>query len=756
MSDSTIECSQDLKYPPVQISRSLEKLDLDALIMRSTSRRPQQEAGSSLEDSAFEFLGDSLLETSDDEAHTESIASTDGYTPDNASNFSDDDIDYGTDTGVMQHSTASLLFAASDQQQQAARSIHSTDDSTLTEGPTLVGDSSHTIRLEEQPGQDDGVSQGSKVTRTFPDEDGTRYPILEQYQSSEVRVVLKAALSNLSVPTPDSYNILYVGEPDKWNEDIMTAKISAALMAGPSTSRSIMVQGQMEPYGPIMHVDHCIEIRILPAEKGSPRIALSLSNGKEVVLGHGHPLSSETRPDLVVFCQPSTPDPSEIASTYPYIRQLLASEQVPFLEITSTRNYGKGALSYDSRSLRVCMEGRDDAEAEFDLKEVLPIDLYTFSELESSQINRHLALISPHLLTANEKGARAVQGGKTWTWKQYAEQLGSAQRSKVTLLAVLALISAMILGPLYSPILVPMLRGGTSIEADRIKSEPLLELCSTRSIPLETPATISVPTLSVASTQRSLTVVPPQVNPPKQAKKAEKLVHFEIEPTNAHQFKLVPNKEMLNARKKPQLQIEVWRQAQTVSVRYNRTINGVYVVDLEQQYPFGSFNVSIASYSKPLLQQTFQIALGHNKTMIDQFFDLTKTNLANTQSSLSNLSASAAQGLSASLSELDVTARHVSNEIRHTAPYLKARLQSAKEVMAHRLGARAGVAARVPEAVWAGVQEATAPIRRSSYLSKLRMRAIWARCQTERASGLSSSEGTNQESWACAKMRGEA
>jgi hypothetical protein len=272
MSSSSDNQDQDLKYPPVQIDHSLHKLDLDTLIMRSTSRRLPDEAGSSLDDSTFEILGlsDSLIETSDDEAHTESSGSTHGYTPDDASSFSDDeDADYTTDNQDVQQSTASLPAEAPEHHHDdTTLSVHSVGDSTMTEVPMHRGDSghSHGIHLEEQVGQERGVSQASKVVRSFPDENGTCYSVFDGYECSEVRVVVRAALSDKSISTPDSYRIMYVGMPDKWDEDMITTKISAALTACPSTSRSIMVQGQLEPYGPIMHVSRCTETKALSAK----------------------------------------------------------------------------------------------------------------------------------------------------------------------------------------------------------------------------------------------------------------------------------------------------------------------------------------------------------------------------------------------------------------------------------------------------------------------------------------------------------
>jgi hypothetical protein len=764
MSPSTVEPSQDLKYPPVHINRSLEELDLNALIMRSTSRRLQDEPSGSLDESAFEFLGDSLIETSDDEAHTESIASTDGYTPDDASSFSDDDVDYGTDARELQYSTASLAFEASEQQQQDTPSMHSTGDSTLTEVPIHAGDSGHLpkIQLDEQPGQDAGVSQGSKTIRIYPGESGTLYPVFNQYECSEVRLVVKAALSESSISTPDSYKILYIGMPDKWVQDYITAKISAALTACPNTSRSIMVQGQLEPYGPIMHVDRCTDIEILSANNEPAHVALTLDNETQLTFGRGPRSTPDAQPDLVVFYHPSAPQSITDAQEYAAARQAFDREQIPYLEMTSSRNYGLGAPSYDSRSLGVCMEGREDAEADYKLKEVLPIDHYTFGDLEPSQVNRHLALISPHMMTAVNKKSRNVQSGGMW--KTPTKLFPRTQSGVANMLLMLAVLSAMVLGYVLNPDLMSMLRGrGSFPDSAPVVSVPSPELCSSSSsssssfslsIPLSTPTSIAASTSSVASTPRGLTLPPPQAKPPKQVKKkSEKRVHFEIQPSEDHQFKLIPNKDMLNARKKPQLQVEVSREAQTVPIRFNRTISGVYVVDLEQRYPFGSFNVSIASYSKPLLQQSFEIALGHNQTMFDQLLESTTWKFANTQSTFVNFTTKAAHGLSASMTDLETTARLLTNEILHSSSYVEAQLRSAKEVMGRRLNTGAGLVKHVPEVAWVTVQEATAPIRRSSQVSKLRRRAIWARCQAEMVAGISSDKQGGKESWACAKMR---
>jgi hypothetical protein len=746
---SSNDSSQDLKYPPVHINHSLQQLDLDTLIMRSTSRRLQEQAGSSLDESAYEVLGlsDSMVDVSDDEAQTESIASTDGYTPDDASNFSDDDddVDYGAD--------ACHLQAEATEQQHDSRSIHSAGDSTLTEVPMHHSDSGHSrsIRLEEQPGQDKGVSSGTKVIRSFPDKHGTCYSVFDEYDCSEVRVVVKAALSDKSISAPDSYRILYVGMPDKWDEDIITTKITAALTASPGTSRSIMVQGQLEPYGPIMHVDRCTSVQVLSANNEPARVALELDNGQKLIFGQGRRSTSEARPDLVIFCYPSAPHSANDAQDYACARAVFDREQVPYLELTSVRQYHHGAHSYNSTSLAVCMEGRNSQEADFKLKEVLPIDHFTFSDLEPSQVNRHLALISPHMATVSNNNLRTVQRGDEWKASGHRSRITMPGLAKILLTA----LSAMVIGYFFNPVLMPLLQGtGSGIDAPSAAFTPYPQMCLSPSPTSPSSSTaVSVPTSSVTPTPRGLSIVPPQAKPQKQPKKKEeKLVHFEILSTDDHQFTLVPNKEMLNARKKPQLQIQVAREAEAVPIRFNRTISGIYVVDLEQQYPFGKFNVTIASYSKPLLQQSFEIALGHNKSMLGQLLDSSIWNLAHTQSNFFNISNKAANGLRTSLADLKkATARFLSDGMRQSSTDVDARLHCLRRTIG-KMGDKAATIKQVPEAAWVGVRRATAPVRRSPSLWKLRMRALWVRCQTEKAAGLSSSEQVGKKSWACSKV----
>lgn len=634
--------TQHFKYPPVQVSRSVSTLDLDTLIMRSTSRRHPAEAGSALDESTFEFLGDSLLETSDDEAHTESIAST---TTDDASDFSDDDVEYPNDGPELQHSMHPSLTSDLEQQHDS-RMGHSPGDSTLTEVPAYAfyHGEPRTIRLDERPGQEPGILQGSTVYRSFPEEDGDFPAILKNYGCDQVRFVFRAALSERSIPTPDSYKILYVGQISATDEELVSSQICAALTASQSTTRSVMVQGRLQPYSPVMHSWHCAaeDIQTVSPKDEPSRIVMTLKEGMRLTLGPARQYPSEEQPDLVIFCNPPAPRHAGEPKAYDSAREVCARENIPRMDMISVKQYGSGDASYAPETLCVCIEGRNNSRDDYELLEVHPMDYWTFGSLEPAQINRHLALLSPHMFASTDKRPRASKIGDLW--RSYTKQLTAPQVTPMRTVVMLMLFTAMVTGFFYGPIMGTMMRGmqtghtvlGSEVTDAMVPASYEL-ISSSASNALTTPAT-SISQLAppaVTSASSGLSLVPQQPKAKKLEKKKDvKTVPFTIETTSDQQFALVPHKDILNARKKPQLQIKVTRDSQVVPVRFNRTISGTYIVDFEHQEPFGTFNVSIASYSKPLLQQSFEIALGQNKSGLAQYLDMAKKTLVETQQRL--------------------------------------------------------------------------------------------------------------------------
>jgi hypothetical protein len=750
MPNSEPEYSQDLKLPPVQVDRSLTKLDLESLMMRSTPRCQPEEVGSSLEDSSYDLLGD--RDTSDDEAHTASIASTDGPTPDDTSDdFSDDDSEYGTDGRGFQDSIHSSHVEHPEQHGNAHPTV-SGEDSALTEVPPYLAgsESSWPITLDEESTEEADVRQGSKVIQSMADHSEEKPQVFSQYPYAQLRMSIMAALSQRFLPTPDTYKILYIGG-EEWAQNIITSQIGAALAASPNTSKSVMVRGQIEPYAPVPQADRCTGLRVAAIHDKTPSHVLAvLENGEELKFGPGMDADSRGRPDLVIICRPTMPDPAIDLQHLDYASQVFASEKIPCIELTSAKPYGSGTLNRNSTSLRVCVEGRNDPNADYELAEVLPLDYYRFSRLQPSQLNRHLALISPHLMPAHftkyaQKARASWVGDKMNAFTKRTGLGWYLAKMLVSALVLCTLVPALLQGAAYAPLLFQ--KATTSGLQSSMSSEVTSIVATITSI-ASAPSSVISPVYSdtsrpaIPSVPQGLAVVPAQQKQQKRTctAKASKHGNFELDVTGDHQFVLRPSNAFNARRKKPQLQIQVSRQAEVVPVRYNRTMTGTYIVDLEQQYPCDVFNVSIATHSKPLLRQSFEVMLGHNKSTLDQFLDTAKSSILNTQHRVWNVSSVAAQHVRVYTAGLETASE---------------RLHLVQRKVQHRLETNAQLAKQVPRATWMGLRKATAPVRTSTPMKRARMNALRVRCKVEMATGLSAKDANGKQSWACSKVRGE-
>ncbi|KAI4659933.1 uncharacterized protein J4E79_005735 [Alternaria viburni] len=704
MSSSEPNSSQDLKFPPVQVAHSLTKLDLETLMMRSTQRRAPEEAGSSLDDSSYDLLGDGVMDMSDDEAHTESIASTDGPTPDDTSDdFSDDDVEYEAGEHHLQDSTYSS-HGESQEQQTHVHPILSGEDSSLTEVPPYLSgsmSSRHFVLQEQDTGSSD-VSHGSSVIKSSAGYTDELPPVFDRYGCKEIRLSVKAALSKDPLATPDAYRILYIGS-GKWAEGTITSKICAALAAYPSASKSVMVRGHIEPYAPVPHADRCAKMEIHKSREKRHVLAI-MEDGRQLMFGSGLSTHSSDRPDLVVLCHPSvldsTADKQDLASA----KEVFERETIPCIELAETNPFGAGSsVDENTTTLRVCVEGRDNPNTDYELKEVLPLDIHQFDQLEPSQLNRHLALISPHL--AKARGTKAASTArKSWfsdKTKTSTKKMGSpwpTAKLLASAFVLFALIPALLMGAAYTPMLYQKVSQGRSVS-------PAVSEIQSNTTTITPAASVSPSAArypdscrsSLVHEARGLTVVPSQ---PKQATQKPKAKNsqaggFEIQITGDHQFVLRPSKSFNSNRKKPQLQVQVSRHSQEVPAHYNRTTTGEYIVDLDQQYRFDKFNVSIATHSKPLLRQSFEVMLGHNKSTLDQLLDTAMSNILDTQNTLRNVSAVAAQHLQEYMAGFDL--------------YASKQLQETK----HQLEMKAQRARQIPDATWMGLRKVTAPKKMS-------------------------------------------
>lgn len=723
MSSSDSSATPEFQYPPAQADRSLTSLDFKTLMMKSSTSRLPEQPDSSLDDSTYDLLADSIIETSDDEAHTASIASTsDDHTPDDASTFSDDDDDFGGHHHTLDESTQSMHATAA-RDDLATPMATSGDDSMMTMVPEHLESSggSRAPQFDEELLENSEASLGTAVLRTFPTQMEELPKVLAIYEEPQVRMVVKAALSSQYLSTPETYKILFLGLPDKWAQDEIVAHIHAALTTSSSNTRSVMVRGQMEPLGTVIDAQSCAHYELESGNAAGPSILLRMESGQDVRI------SRRRLPqyDLVILYHTKEGELAADLHVYDSLRTALRRHQIPLIELTDVKPYGAGTHEYDMQSLAVCMEGRSNNETDFELLEVLPLDIYTFWELEPVLINRHLALISPHLLPPPTQTAPKTRlTAMSDTLRAVSKQLrtGAPAPTKVLLLslAITAILSAFVLGAMYMPLVLqePM---GVATESSTASLSPVpnplitpIAASSSSVVPISSPSSSSV-------VPKGLTVVPPLANVPKPKqgkKKDEEHSGFDIQTAGERQFVLTPSKELASSRKKPQLQIQVFHDSTLVPVRYVRTITGEYFVDLEDEYSFGVFNVSVVSYSKPLVRQTFQICLGHNKTWFDQMMRATTQQAISARSALLDFSSSTAEQVQAKLN--DVIGPKVNQWVRDSRRLEEAAQNAAKD----GLESGATFMKHVPETTWKGLRKATAPVRLSQTMWKARINAL--------------------------------
>ncbi|KAJ4305616.1 hypothetical protein N0V90_001147 [Kalmusia sp. IMI 367209] len=791
------DSAQELQYPPIRVNRSLAQLDLNTLIMRSNPHRPAQEA-SSLEDSTYGVLA--LGDLSDDDGHTASVTSTspDDISVKTLSEDEDDDDDF--ENHYVDEAPQAVDTAAADPLD--AQVIAAGEDSTLTERPSLAdSENGYYFKMDEQPTEAfDGVDGYSVVKEFTPEQSSSN--VLKPYGCSDIRLTVRAGLADRFYPDRGSFRILFVGRMDDWSEEGIKSSVLKALVASPGSSKSVMVRGQVEAYSPVLHTDHCTDIEVLSETGKETRVILTLHASEKTVLdlaSRRKGKDSAGLPDLAIFCyaQPSTISLSE--SDLVQVRRAFQKHDIPCLDITDHRRFNEEQLGFhwDPQSLRVCVEGRTEHDYEFAEVDTLPVDVYNFIHLEPSDLNRHLAAISPHLHTPPQSSYG--QTAKLWRPNglvpsfigQGFKSLGINDTPLKLFVAILALSGMVALS--YLNAWVPQAlklpptpgTGSCTLAAPSIYSTVSSVVTSTQAASFATSAT---PSAAVKDILQDIIPKLPQVvlesdqakaakelkkkkkehldqtkgaeklrkqfekkkkcemrrQAEEKAAKIAKIGGFEIHPSGDQQFILRPSKDFIGRTRKPQLQIQVSRDAKTVPIRYERTMDGVYIVDLAQEYPIGSFNVSIATHSKPLMQQSFNINLGHNKTRVAQWISLFNRDRITAQHNLRDLSSSIMQQAQTVYTRVAERDWIVKSDRR-----LADRLQEAKADVDRQLVAVSKAVREARDQTWIGLRKATAPVRTSRRTLWARNNAYIWRCGFERVVGLSSKDKNGKKTRSC-------
>lgn len=653
MSSPSPDSSQDLDYcyPPIRVNHSLASLDLNTLIMRSNPRRQADGGQGSLEESSYELLSKSMCE-SDDEGHTASVASTDGPTPDDLSSidgFEEEDDEYYMND-ASQHLPPPLEDIRTTTPPPETQEADTLDDSMMTSTADTQKNETSYLKLDEATSLSNNTAEATRVVSEFDEVSGLP-SVLQGYGCPSLRFSVKMAVSERFLPEARSFRLLYVGEFPEWAKELVNKQIGATLSATPSSSRFNIVQDsvysgsassskvQLERSGSELVVDHCVAPKVL-AKAGKPyRVMITLDDESQLAFTPGATSkpAGAGLPDLVVFCHVVQADSIlrfEDKHFY-FARHVLKQHGLPSLDMVVTRPYGGESLDFDTGSLRLCVEGRPGRGHEFAMKKSLPIDMYTFLAIDPSQLNRHLANLQDRSNSTEpwdstkERGNWTIANlisGLTKSSSRSPGELWAQRGTWVSIVALMAMIAAYIVQSALIPVTEQSAHGAAI--SLTTSTSTTLSTSSTMQITSTTPSAISVPSVApVVSTPRDLTVVPTEEKSRGSWRdlsvlsKEDHEGSLEIEVTGDHQFMLRPSKQLLSGRRKPQFQVQVHRDSETVPIRVLRASDDSYTVDLQNEYPVGTFNVSVVARRKPLLQQSFEVKLGSNKSTFSSMVD---------------------------------------------------------------------------------------------------------------------------------------
>jgi hypothetical protein len=774
MPSSSPETSQELQYPPARVDQPFASVDLNTLMMRSIHHTQEENP---LEESTYEVVGapDSLYDTSDDEGHTASVAST---TPDDVSNFDDDEDDDDFSQPYVDESTPEVRSsaAAATQNDYTLPSAH---DSTLTELPGMAGsESSCSIQLEEESSSEHAHMEAHAVIKEFR-KDQVTTAVLSRYNCSGLRLSVQATLSDrhLTAPASRPFNVLYVGKlGGSWVQTEIDSHVAAALNTSPGPSRSIMIRGQMETCGPDMLPWHCSKMEVLEEVGHRTGITVTLLHDASRLTVGAKDIrrnsDASRMPDLVVFWYPHSNTAAPEVGDYHVAAEAFGSHQVPCLHIAADRRFHVHQEGLNDKSLRVCVEGREHDQSDFKQKEKMPIDLFTFINLDPAQLNRHLAALSPRSFAASASapGASARPGllhnikTKAVNFNKQVfdgdSPVSPNTKKLLSALAAFVLLMALYVGTVMMP--QPYIKlqdpNGTSVFPSAASTTSGMSSSTLSAAPTSQPAVSLTPSPKAKGTSWDLSVLPIQPHPsqqkkaPKPSKAPEKVAGFEIETTGNYQFVLSPSKDFSSRKRKPQLQIQVHKDAKAIPIQYARTTDGAYVVDLEQKYSEALFNVSIATHTKPLMQQSFSIILGHKKSPLARFAEGIMSDVPISRETIRNLTSAWSDrigvDLGAIMNDNSWWKRKVDNSKREVADQLR----EAKVETQRRLANRAEQLSKVPGETWLGLRKMTAPVRTSRASLQARNNSLRIRCAFEQTMGLSSKEEGGKKTHACKKM----
>ncbi|KAI9820954.1 MAG: hypothetical protein M1832_003426 [Thelocarpon impressellum] len=617
---------------------------------------------SSLGDSAYEILGDSTHLTSDEEDRdytTDSLASIDGHGADDVSSIAGTEESADTPSSSGEPDPPDFITPsrarAADPQDVSCSGVTVTEDEPA-QGPA--------IEFEEPPCY--GSEQVAVIHTVCNFDEQRTAEILEHIRPEDpparIAATIRQTMSRQGLAVDEPFRILYVGSPTAKGE--IVAKIAAAL-AVPTLGRGGSSAGNqrssrfnvvpissfgagrspevelIDSFGLELVVDECTGSRFDRDKRHG--LSLHLNDSFWYTAGDGiegvgqDPKPLWRLPHVAIFF---VSDSVTLAArrNHNLARSFVLTAGVPSIVISETPMYGRPVPDYavNHHGVHMCLESRGPGQGGRVLRR-LPIDLPSFLNLDSRQMNRNLACLAGlqagrREFSAKAEAPRASQdrddpGHIPWGLAQSThilrERKGQEWRALLTFgLILLCAMAGTAFTLAYQKYDISARSAYETANVHVISAADAAASWATLTASVSTTATSQEqapkarPSLpGEKGTSTSLVVAGSRMDlasllfDPSLAALNDS-DNFKMQIVGDCHMVLRPPHRFGLLKKTPRLFVKVVRKGQVIDVQLSKLFDGVYALQLEREEAYGPLNVTVWTQAKPRIEQTFEMDFG--------------------------------------------------------------------------------------------------------------------------------------------------
>ena len=671
---SHIESSVALKFPTISVYGTPASWLSQSQLVTMTSQHDENscdDTSSSLGDSAYDFVDDRSIATTDDEdqdAMTQSTTSSDEHDFDQPDvrqlhGRSGDAIYQTFHSHGPNSSSRPLVYPDADHSssnEQAPlesvpmRGLHQEQEAIEFIEPSITNlnsskplEGSHTLQVVD--------GQGSAVSKYYLD--------MLARKSGKVAVTVRQTMASHGLQLRDRpYKILYVG--DGSIRDVIVQKIATALAASLHNSSSpisekprpskfnvvpISAFGEesspevvlVDSSGLEMSVEECSSAFFARNESGNDTIRMRLTDGSLVVSswsGSKFHISNDWRvADLAVICT-SERDSVAVKQTRRIARSFMSRHAVQTIVITEASHLESHteAITLDYLTPHIHVESLEPVDHHRTQSvRRLPIDLATFLRIDAGQMNRNLACLaaargfSKGYVPPKVTKLRGSSHDRLSFQEIYDVFVSDIRKDGLKglnryeymagfVVLLMSVLSMVVVGFGLTGILGASRVSNSRVFPTSVASNAALSMSTSTAASLSSPSLFTVAPSLPSST-------PARVSPMKSLSTDVDIASFLLDaytlmPNKSDDFKvhvlgdyhivLRPPHWFSKLKKAPKLLFKVTRDGKTLEHQMSTLFDGVYALQILREDSYGVLNVAVSTESKPKIEESFEVDFG--------------------------------------------------------------------------------------------------------------------------------------------------